>query len=263
MIAALANAGRLLNNDLYVSAAENAFRFIEKNLFINKNKLLHRFRNGKASIDANIDDYAFLVFALLELYSSTYKAEYLIRAVDLVDYSIKHFWDEENSGFYFTPSYGEKLITRTKDIYDGAIPSGNSMMLYNLSKLYRFTSGKKYYDYASKTVDAFSEYLSKSPFASTSFLSAYHLLNSEGTEVIIIGSPNEENVVKFIRAISSIYIPNLSVIIHDSESEQYCLPFEYLESYKRINSSATFYICKNFKCSLPTTIVEEALQQIK
>jgi uncharacterized protein YyaL (SSP411 family) len=263
MIGSFANAGRIMNNSLYVSAAENAFHFIERNLFINKNKLLHRFRNGKKSIDANIDDYAFLVFSLIELYFTTFKAQYLTRAIELVNYNIEHFWDDKKYGFYFTPSYGEELITRTKDIYDAAIPSGNSMMLYNLSKLYRLTSDKKYYEYAIKMVDSFSELLTKTPFASTLFLSSYLSLISESIEVIIIGSPDDENVVKLLSSIASNYIPNLSVIIHNSENELYKLPFEYLGSYKRISNRSTFYVCKNFTCNLPTTSVEEAIKQIK
>ena len=263
MIGSFAIAGRIMNNSLYVTAAENALNFITRNLFLNKNKLLHRFRNGKKSIDANLDDYAFLVFSLIELYFTTYNARYLTRAVELVNYIIKHFWDKEKSGFYFTPSYGEKLITRTKDIYDTAIPSGNSMMLNNLAKLYRLTTDKRYYEYAAKTVDAFSELLTKSPFASPLFVSSYLSLISESIEVIIIGSPDEENAVKLLRFISSNYIPNLFIIIQNSESELYKLPFEYLDNYNRIDERTTFYVCKNFTCNLPTTSVEEVLKQIK
>jgi uncharacterized protein len=262
MIGAFANAGRILNNNSYVIAAENAFGFIEAKLIIDE-QLFHRSRNDAAGVDANLDDYAFLVFGLIELYSSTYKAEYLTYAVDLVNLTIKHFWDEENRGFYFTPSNGEKLITRTKDIYDGAIPSGNSVMLYNLVKLYRFTINKTYNDYAVKTIGAFSEYIFHSPFASTLFLSAYHLLNSESTEVIIVGSPEEENVKNFLASVSSLFLPNLSILVHDSEGDVYSLPFEYLALYKKVNSQATFYVCKNFICNLPVNDVAEAIKQIK
>ena len=232
MIAGLAKAARILNNSSYLEAAENAYLFIENKLRADSEKLFHRFRNEEASIEGNLDDYSFFIFGLLELYASTYKAKYLNRAIELASHLLKYFWDEKEGGFYFTPGYGEELIVRTKEIYDDAIPSGNSIMLNNLTKLYRLTSEEYFYEYASGIVKCFSEYISKSPYASTMLLSAYHLFTGNSIEVIIAGNPEDDLVKKNLDKISSLYLPNLSVVLHDAESEDYNLSFNYLAYYK-------------------------------
>jgi len=113
MIAALAKAGRVFNNKNYTDAAEKAAVFINTEL-TKEGRLLHRYRNGDAAILANIDDYAFLVWGLLELYESTFNTEYLKEAISLNDQMIKYFWDDKNFGFFFSPYDGEKTSCKTK-----------------------------------------------------------------------------------------------------------------------------------------------------
>ena len=164
-IAAFALGGRLLHNNEYTLAAESALEFIYKYLFDEDGKLLARYREGEAKIYGYVDDYAFLTWALLELYETTNKEILLERIIDLTSDFIKYFWDDEKGGFFFYGSHGEQLITRPKKIYDGAIPSGNSIAALNFLKLYKFTSNIEYLNKAGTIFNSFSNEVSQHPSA--------------------------------------------------------------------------------------------------
>lgn len=164
-IAAFALGGRILHNNEYTLAAESALEFIYKNLFSEDGKLLARYREGEAKIYGYVDDYAFLTWALLELYEDTNKEIFLGRAIDLTSDFVKYFWDDEKDGFFLYGSHGEQLITRPKKIYDGAIPSGNSVAALNFLKLYKFTSNIEYLNKAGTIFDSFSNEVSQHPSA--------------------------------------------------------------------------------------------------
>ena len=164
-IAAFALGGRLLNNNEYTFAAESALEFIYKYLFTEDGKLLARYREGESKIYGYVDDYAFLTWALLELYESTNQESFLQRAINLTSDFVKFFWDDEKGGFFLYGSHGEQLITRPKKIYDGAIPSGNSVASLNFLKLYKFTSNKEYINKATAIFNTFSSEVSQHPSA--------------------------------------------------------------------------------------------------
>jgi uncharacterized protein YyaL (SSP411 family) len=260
IIAALAKAGSVLNNSKYIDAAERCSLFIEKYLMNKDGKLLHRYREGDSNITGNLDDYAFMIWGLIELYEATFKASYILKAVELTDTVLKHFWDESNGGFFFSPDYGEKLLVRTKEIYDGAIPSGNSVMLYNLIRIARITSDSVYENYAGNLLDYFSDSVQKAPSGSSFFLSAYEFMIGPGYEIIIAGNRKDPGTQNIINSIKQKFIPNKVLLLKDSTDLNYSLPFEYLNSYNQINSKPTIYICKNFTCNLPTTNIAEVFR---
>ncbi|MCP5063314.1 MAG: thioredoxin domain-containing protein, partial [Ignavibacteriae bacterium] len=136
MIAALAKAGKSFDQPKYIALAEKSVGFIFSKLVDGDGKLLHRFRDKEAGIKAQIDDYSFLIWGLLELYESTFEINHLEKAIDLTEVLLADLWDKKNnSGFYFMGEGGEELIARPKEFYDGAIPSGNSVMYSNLLRL--------------------------------------------------------------------------------------------------------------------------------
>ncbi len=108
-----------------------------------------------------------MAWAVLELYESTSKSNYIEEAIHLTELSLKHFWDKIHSGFFFTPDYSETLIVRTKEYYDGAIPSANSVFANNLLRLARITAESKYENYADKIFSSASSMLSQNPHAFT------------------------------------------------------------------------------------------------
>lgn len=262
MIVAFANAGRVFNNQNFIDAAERCSDFIERFLTLPDKKLLHRYRNSQAGLTAHIDDYAFYIWALIDLYQSTFKTDYLLRAIQLTKFTIQHFWDESSSGFFFTPDFAEKLIARTKEFYDGAIPSGNSVMALNLTKLSRITSNLEFEKHVNELLQINSKEFSNSSMSISLALCAHDFALGPSREIIIIGSKNDVDTNRFIVAANNTFIPNKVVLLKDSTNNNISHPLAYLDSYTPINNTTTFYICKNFSCNLPTNNLDEAIKQL-
>ena len=127
MITAMAMGGRILGNNEYTLAAERAVEFIYRKLIRSDGRLLATLGMGRLDFPAYVDDYAFLIWGLIELYETTFNPSYLEKAIKLNDDLIKYFWDEEKGGLFVYGSDGEQLLTRPKEIYDGATPSGNAV----------------------------------------------------------------------------------------------------------------------------------------
>ncbi len=170
MIAALAYAGRILGKKEYLAAAQKAFAFTEKNMLQKDGRLLHRFRDGDAAIAAHADDYASLIWGLLELWDAENNPLFLEKAMRFQQQMKDDFWDEEKGGFYLTGKEEKDLPVRPKEIYDGALPSANSVSVSNLFRLARLSGEKKWKEDAKKTVLAFAGTVKKHPAAFTHFL---------------------------------------------------------------------------------------------
>ena len=252
MIASLAKAARVLDNNEYTKSAIQSINFIMDNLRNDDGRLIHRYRDGEAGLASSVDDYAFIIWGLLELYETTFDVQYLQSAVELQEIQLKYFWDEENFGFYFAPNDGEKLLTRTKEIYDGAIPSGNSVSFLNLLKLSRLTSNTDYEKFASEMSKSFSEQVINSPSGSTMMLQAVDFVIGPSYEVLIT-SDNKEKNKTVIDSLNSIFIPNKVVLVKDKQNDselERTAPFT--SEYEILENEVLIYVCQNFVCSLPT-----------
>jgi len=144
MIVALTKAAKVFNEKKYAAIAEKAVNFILTNMVDSNKRLFHRYRDGETAIPSFIDDYAFFVWGLIELYEYTFNTKYLKWAIDLTEDSIKLFWDKELGGFYFTAKSSEETLFRNKEFYDGAYPSGNSVATLNLLRLSRMSEKIEY-----------------------------------------------------------------------------------------------------------------------
>jgi uncharacterized protein YyaL (SSP411 family) len=258
MISAFAKASQAFNNYKYSDAAVKAYSFIEKHLTQKDGKLIHRFRDGESGLPAHLDDYAFMVNALIDLYETTFDLKYLVRAVELNKTLILDYWDEYNGGFYFTSSISEKIITRQKEVYDGAIPSGNSMALLNLLRLSRFTSDVQYETKASELVKYFSGYISRSPSAFSMFICGLDFLFSSSTEIVIVSEKNDIQTIGAIDLIRSIYNPNKVVVLKsDNITENFAKLLSFTKDMKTKENKATFYVCRDYKCNQPVNDIKE------
>jgi len=170
MIAALAYGGRILEKPLYIAAAQKALTFIETRMTDRHGRLLHRFRDGEAAIKAFADDYAFLIRGVLELCSATKDPAYLEKAEQLQKQMLDDFWDTARRGFFLT-SADTDLPVRPKELYDGAIPSANSVCLHNLLQLHSLTGDRQWKEKADELVRAFSGSARQRPSAFCHFLS--------------------------------------------------------------------------------------------
>ncbi len=262
MISALIKAYSAFNEFEYLNQAIRTREFIIKNL-MKDNSLYHRFKDGEVKVEGNLDDYSFFIQANLDLFEATGNPEYLITSISLNDELTKFFWDDLNGGYYFTSSLSEKLISRQKEIYDGAIPSGNSVQLSNLIRLYKITSKQEYTDLIEKQIDSFSSEIQRYPSAYSFFLSAlFKYYNfAQSYEIIITGRENE--VFNSRNNILKEYIPNKTIISLTEKNQKELIEIiPHLTNYK-VDEELKIFVCSNFICKNPVNSVEEALEVLK
>lgn len=261
MIAALAKAGRAFDELRYTEAAQNAAQFILEKMRNDQGELFHRYRNGEVGIQGYLDDYAFLIWGLLELYETTFELSYLQTALELNEIALDQFWDGKNHGFYFTAEDAEKLLVRKKEIYDGAIPSGNSVMMYNLIRLARMTGNTEFENEANLITRAFSSHITRSPNAYTMLLSAFDFAMGPSYEIVVVGNSQNGDTQQMLRALNQKFIPNKVVLVVDTDKDKAKISelAEFVSDFGSIDGKATAYVCSNFQCELPTTDVAKML----
>ena len=264
MIAAFAKAGDVFNSNDYIQQAEKSAQFILKNLTDNNGRLLKRYRNGNAGIDAHLDDYAFFIWGLLELYEATFNVTYLTEAVQLSNIMVDEFWDITNGGFFLGSENSEKLIVRAKTGYDGAMPSGNSVAAMNCSKLNRITGETKWAEISDKIFMTFSNEIQKTPSGYASMVNAFLFNIDSPKEIVIVGSSRDDETKKAIKKIKSEYVPSKVIIFKDTDDELNKLSplAKWTVTQETIDEKTTYYICQDFACKVPTTDLELALKFI-
>ena len=266
MIAALAKAGRVLENRQYTAAASKAADFVLRNLVTGQGRLLKRYRNGSAGLAAPLNDYAFMVWGLLELYQATYDVRYLKNAIDLNAKMLKHFWDKQNGGLYMIADDAEKLLFRSKEIYDGAIPSGNSIAPYNLLRLAHMTGNTDYIEKAEAIIRAFSDQIGRYPGGHSLLMVALEYAFNPNYEVVIVGKPQQEDTLGMLAALRRPFIPAKVVLFRpadDGLAQNIIKIAPYTRSMAARNGRATAYVCQDFACKLPTTSIPQMLENLR
>ncbi len=255
MISAFSKGYQILHKKEYLKKAENAAVFILNNMIKTDGSLFHRYKDGDSRYDGILDDYAFLIQGLIDLYESGFDEKYLVAAIELNEYQIRHFWDNDKGGFYYTSKNSEKLIARQKMAYDSAIQSGNSAALSNLFRLFRITSDTKFEEYAIKQIKAFSYEINQTPAAYTQSLISLGYLLGDAYEIIISGKKDSEGTAAMIDEIRKKFIPNKIMIFipADIDNPQIFKISKHYKEYKPVNNNPTVYICQNFKCRSPIT----------
>jgi len=257
MAASFAIGGRILKDGHLTDIAKRAISFIKSRLMRDDGRLLARYRDGSADIPAFLDDYAFLQWAYIELYHSTYEPKYLIDAVAINDEINRLFLDDEKGGFYFYGNDAEKLIARPKDAYDGAMPSGNSVMAMNLLKLSRLTGNADFSDSFENLLSAFCEEISRNPAGYIYMLASFlGYLQPDRRTVITAGEP-DNGFLPFVNAINDLYNPfDVSVIYGERFRELESIMPE-IKNYTIQQGKTLAYVCENFTCLEPVSDPDE------
>jgi uncharacterized protein YyaL (SSP411 family) len=264
MIAALAKASAAFGDPQYTEAAAKAVDFVLKRLRKPDGRLLHRYRDGDAAIHGNLDDYAFLIWGLIELYEITFEASYLEAALELNEFMVKHFWDEEAGGLYFSPDDGEALIVRKKEYYDGAVPSGNAVAMWNMLRLGRITANPRLEGRGIDIGRVFSKAVKQFPSAYTQFMVALDFAAGPCYEVVIVGQSEAKDTKEMLNALARFFTPHVVALFRPAvNSAEIDGLAGYLTSYQSLNNKATAYVCTNFTCKAPTTDVEKMLELIQ
>jgi uncharacterized protein YyaL (SSP411 family) len=264
MIAALAKAGRALREPRYIEAASKTVDFILSTMRTPEGRILRRYRDGDTSISGFLEDYAFFVWGLLEMYESTFETNYLRLAIEYNDAMIGFFWDETGGGFFSTAADSEEILVREKEAYDGALPSANSVALLNLVRISKLTADPDLDGKMSALIDRFSEQVYTSPMSHTFFMTAMDFINGPSHEVVVIGSPGAEDTEAMLRALSERFLPNKVVLfIPDGETVDIAEIASYVKDYINVEGRATAYVCVNFSCLLPVTSASEMLKLVE
>lgn len=253
MIAAMAIGGRILSKQEYVVAAEKAVSFIFKKLIREDGRLLARYRDGESAFPAYVDDYAFLIWGLIELYETTFKPDYLQKAVNLNKDLLKYFWDAEKGGLFVYGSDSEQLITRPKEIYDGATPSGNSVSALNFLRLARLTGEHEFEDKANELLKAFSPSIQNYPRGYSFSLIALLFTQSPTKEIVVVADTKDTETQDMLNIIHEEYRPFTISVLRNNETKEIEKIIPFIANYNSVNGKTTAYVCENFSCQAPVT----------
>jgi uncharacterized protein YyaL (SSP411 family) len=257
MAASSAIGGRILKDKSLINMAKKAVTFINTKLKREDGRFLARFRDGDADIPAFLDDYAFLQWAYIELYESTYEPVFLKDAVSISNEIGRLFSDTENGGFFFYGNDAEKLISRPKDSYDGAMPSGNSVIAMNMLRLFRITGDIKFADRYEKQLRAFSGQISLSPLGYVYMLTSYLAYMQPPQEVIIVSNEPENMLLPYIDIVRNDFRPFTTLLVYGDRYSDLETIIPHITDYSPQAGKTYAYVCKNFACDRPVSDLNE------
>jgi hypothetical protein len=246
-ISALAFAGTVMENDEYVAAAVRAAKFIMKKN-AKDGRLLRRFAGGEAALDGTLEDYAFFVQGLLDLFEATALPMWLAEAIRLTDLMVSELEDKENGGLFFTVS---PQPTRLKEGYDGVTPSGNSVAAVILIRLAELTGRDDLKRTGERVMQFFGKDIEQQPTGHTNMLIALDMLLNGMTQIVIT-SKNRADAADMTKEVWRSFLPNKVVLSADSQTHRQLQGMTTLLHGRNPTSKPRTYLCRNSVCKLPS-----------
>ena len=258
MIAAFAKGYQVFGDRTYAEAAKDAAAFVLKSLKSSDGRLLRRYRKGDAAYPGYLDDYAFLVWGLIELYEATFEIRWFEEALALNKDMMEIFWDGTEGGLFFTGRGNEALITRSKEIYDGAIPSGNSVAAQNLMRLGRMTGDVDLEQKAEELTKAFSSQVNTYAVGYTHLLAALDFMIGPGRE-IVIATDDIRKTQEIIASIRKWFFPNKVVLLKQQgmPGDRLSALSPFVAAMAPVDGQPTVYVCEHYACKSPITDIRE------
>jgi uncharacterized protein YyaL (SSP411 family) len=253
MIGAFAEAAKVLGEPVYREAAEQAVRFVRDKLY-RDGQLLRTWTAGEAKLDAYLDDYAFLVNALLDLYEATADHSLMTEASELATVLLERFEDPDHGGFFFTGIGHETLVHRPKPVFDGSIPSGNSAAVQGLLRLFHYVGNERFLNGAERALRGFAAGMRKNPFGFANMIAVTDFYLRKPREVVIVGTPGDAATSELTARVHAAYVPNKTLIVADPAS---AARLPVAEGKTQIDGRATAYVCHGYTCSTPVTSSDE------
>ena len=255
MIAALAKGTQAFGDPVYKDAAGRAIDFILHHLVKDRRLLLRRYREGQSAYPGFLDDYAFLVWGLIEAYEAAYEVRFLENALAFQESMLDLFWDEAQGGFFFSGKENESLIVRSKDAYDGALPSGNSVAASNLVRLGRMIGRPEWEERADRVLQAFAPSIVAYPAGFTQFLAALDFMVGPSREIVIAGDPSGKGTQAMLRMVQRMFLPNKVLVLRSEGEEGRRLKAlaPYTEGMAPVNGQPAAYVCERYACKRPLT----------
>jgi uncharacterized protein len=247
MIGALADAGAVFERDDYLRAASGCAAFVLGSMRGEDGRLGRTWKDGQAKLNGYLEDHAYLVEALLSLYEATFEPRWFAAARELADFTVAHFADEANGGFFETADYHERLVARRKDLDDHPIPSGNASAAYGLLRLAALTGERDYEQHAVGVFRLFSKYAFRQPQAFPHLLQAMDFHFAAVKEVALAG----DDVAPLSRVVRARFRPH--IVLAGGEPDGVPL----LEGRTPVDGRAAAYVCERFACQRPVTEPDE------
>src|SRR6185503_345048 len=261
MLASFAEAGAVFDREDYITVARNNARFVLRHL--RKDGLLLRtYKEGVAKLNGYLEDYAFLIDGLLNLYEATGELEWLEESISLTDKMVEEFWDDEDGGFFFTGKSHETLILRAKDYFDNATPSGNSVAAEVLLRLALLTDNADYRRRATTLLRLVAETLKRYPSGFGRALCALDFHLSTPKEIVVARGSSATGSKELEGVIWKRYLPNKVVVAFDPAERGAAEILPMLRDRKSLNGLATAYVCENYTCKQPVTDPKELAEQL-
>lgn len=258
MISAYAKAARTLGDGEYAAAAKKAADFVLARLTTDEGRLLKRYRAGSAGLSSHLEDYAFFICGLLDLYETNFDLAYFERALAFQKILDEHFRDGEGGGYFTVADDSETLIVRAKKLYGGAIPSGNAVTLGNLVRLHRMTGEAAYAERAAALLRAFSGEISAQPASFPETLCGLDFFFGPSREVVISGRADAPETQALIAVLRKGFQPNQVVLLRTPENAAALARLApFTETQTTLDGKATAYVCRDFSCRAPTTDAAE------
>ena len=258
MITALATGHSVLGDEKYIKSAKRCAEFVWAKQW-KEGKLYRIYKDGKTSIIGCLEDYAYFLEALITLYETSMRCEWIVRANQLADSMIEDFWDDEGGGFFLSGKSGERLVSKLKNPADEAMPSANAIAAMALLKLGRLTGNKIYLEKSKKTVKTFLAFIEDSPATYTGLLSTVSASGLSPTEAIFVGKNDSSDFEEMWKVLHSDYRPNKVVIWNENEQTEKLLP---LAGGKASNQGeAAVYLCQKGTCH-PSVKTGKALDRL-
>jgi uncharacterized protein YyaL (SSP411 family) len=264
MIAALALGARVLQDREYAARGRRAADFILAELRDGDGRLRHRFRAGEAGIAGQAADYAFFIHGLLQLYQATYEIAWAERALELQEIMLQEFWDGENGAFFLTGGADGDLPVRPKELYDGALPSANSVALYNLLQLGRLTGDRRWEEQAQRLLQSVAGTVGAQPAAFTFFLLGMDFALRPGADVVVAGQPESAATREFLATLAEAYSPRRLTLLKSRENaDRLSRLAGYTEGLQVTGKKSVVHICKDGACRGSTTDISKVLEQLQ
>ncbi len=261
MIDSMARAAGVLDEPRYLAAATRATEFILGHLRRGDGRLLHTWRRGNAQLDAYLDDYTYLINALVSLYEASFDEKWIDEAIGFSEIVLRHFIDRDSGGFFFTADDHEPLIARNKDYQDSSVPSGNSMAATALFRLGKLCGRQDLVDAAQSAMAAAMPMVQRAPSATGQVLVAMDMSIGPFHEIAVVGDASEPATKQVLAEFRRRYHPNC-VIASRSLGDAYQSPhLNPLFEGKQANQqqSPTVFICQDFACQAPLTEIDQIM----
>jgi uncharacterized protein YyaL (SSP411 family) len=251
MITAMSLGARVLGDDRFRDAASRAADFILARMRDADGRLLHSYKDGRARVNAFLDDYACFIDGLVELYQATFEARWLETAVELAGQMMARFADAEGGGFYYTPADHETLIARSKDAQDNATPSGNGMAATALLKLGRLTGRTDIEEHGYRTLQSLSGVMAEHPRAAAQALIALDFHLGPTKEAVLLEGSDPSAADQALTQLSGRFAPNVLVVRHRATDPVPPMLSSLLDGKTLLNGRLTAYLCERGACGLP------------